>query len=371
MSTLRVIIAGGGTGGHIFPAVAIGHAVQRLSPGAELLFVGALGKMEMEKVPQEGFRIIGLDIAGFNRSSLLKNLLLPFKLLKSAMQARKIIADFQPDVVVGVGGYASFPVLNAAQGRKLPTLIQEQNSFAGKSNKILGRKARAICVAYAEMDRFFPKNKIVVTGNPVRQLISNSTVTSAEGQAWLGLSSGRKTILVVGGSLGAKSINEAIDAGLDELVKDNVQVIWQTGKPYFETAKKRALAFEGKVRVFDFIREMEYGYAAADIVVSRAGALAIAELCIVGKPVLFVPYPFAAEDHQTSNAMALVTHGAAQMVKDVDAKAELIPKLKSLMQDGAAQEIMSTALRKMAIRDADIRIAKAVLDLKNQTAGNI
>ncbi len=366
MSTLRVIIAGGGTGGHIFPAVAIGHAVQRLSPGAELLFVGALGKMEMEKVPQEGFRIIGLDIAGFNRSSMLRNLMLPYKILKSAWQSRKIIADFRPDVVVGVGGYASFPVVNAAQGKKLPTLLQEQNSFAGKSNKILGKKAKAICVAYADMDRFFPKEKIVVTGNPVRQAISGSAITRGEGQAWLGLDAAKKTILIVGGSLGAKSINEAIDAGLEALLGEDVQIAWQTGKPYYELAVQRAKAFEGKVKVFDFIRQMDYGYAAADIVVSRAGALAIAELCIVGKPVLFVPYPFAAEDHQTSNAMALVEHGAAQMVKDVDAKTDLIPKLKALLNDDAAQEIMSTALSKMAIRDADTRIAKQILNLKNK-----
>jgi len=366
VSNLRVIIAGGGTGGHIFPAVAIAHAIQRLQPDAELLFVGALGKMEMEKVPQEGFKIIGLDIAGFNRSSMLKNLLLPFKLLKSALQARKIIADFKPDVVVGVGGYASFPVLNAAQGKKIATLIQEQNSFAGKSNKILGRKARAICVAYGEMERFFPKEKIVITGNPVRQIISGSVLSREEGQAWLDMNPAKKTILVVGGSLGAKSINEAVDAGLESLLQENVQILWQTGKPYYETAVQRAKGFEGSVKVVDFIRQMEYAYAAADVVLSRAGALAIAELCIVAKPVIFVPYPFAAEDHQTSNAMALVTHGAAQMVKDVDAKNELVQKLKTLLHDHAAQEIMSTALRTIAIKDADVRIARKVIEISNK-----
>ncbi|MEI8278262.1 MAG: undecaprenyldiphospho-muramoylpentapeptide beta-N-acetylglucosaminyltransferase [Bacteroidota bacterium] len=360
---MRVIIAGGGTGGHIFPAVAIGHALQRLQPGTQLLFVGAKGKMEMEKVPQEGFEIIGLDIAGFNRSNLLKNILLPFKLIKSAMQAGNILKQFKPDAVVGVGGYASFPVLNAAQRMGIPTLIQEQNSFAGKSNKILGKKAKAICVAYEHMDRFFPKDKVVLTGNPVRKNISQSTISREEGQLWLNMNKERLTILVVGGSLGAKSINEAIDQYLDEIIAEDVQLIWQTGKPYFEQAKARAAAFSGKVKVFDFIREMDYGYAAADIVISRAGALAIAELCIAGKPVVFVPYPFAAEDHQTSNAMALVEHNAALLVKDHDANVELVKKVKSLLHDTAMQEIMTKNLKALAIKDADERIAKKVIEI--------
>src|ERR1043165_3316567 len=223
--SLRIIIAGGGTGGHIFPAVAIGHAVQRLRPGAELLFVGAKGRMEMEKVPQEGFKIVGLDIAGFNRSHLLKNLGLPFKIIRSALQARRLILDFKPQVAVGVGGYASYPVLNAAQGRHIPTLIQEQNSFAGRANQMLGKRADAICVAYEDMDKFFPKRKIILTGNPVRQTISRSVITREEGQAWLGMDPSKKTVLVVGGSLGAKSVNEAVDAGLEELLDEEVQQI--------------------------------------------------------------------------------------------------------------------------------------------------
>lgn len=363
MANMKVIIAGGGTGGHIFPAVAIAHAVQQLQPGTEVLFVGAKGKMEMEKVPQEGFRIIGLDIAGFNRSNLLKNLTLPFKLLKSAMQARSVIREFNPDVVVGVGGFASFPVLNAAQGKGIPTLIQEQNSFAGKANKVLGKKAKAICVAYDDMDRFFPKRSIVLTGNPVRQVISKADITRAEGQVWLGMNEQKRTVLVVGGSLGAKSINEAVDAGLEQLLGEDVQIIWQTGKPYHEQALKRAKAFEGKVKVFDFIRQMEYAYAAADMVISRAGALAIAELCIVAKPVIFVPYPYAAEDHQTSNAMALVNKNAAQIVKDNEAGTVLINKLKALLKDSTAQDLMSRNLKKIAIRDADIRIAQRVMQI--------
>ena len=363
MSELRVIIAGGGTGGHIYPAVAVGHALQRLRPGTQLLFVGAKGRMEMEKVPQEGFEIIGLDIAGFNRNNILKNLTLPFKLLATRIQSRNIIKQFQPAAIVGVGGFASFPVLYAGQGMNVPTLIQEQNSFAGKSNKILGRRAKAICVAYEHMEQFFPKDRIVLTGNPVRKNISTMSRTGEEAKEWFGLADRGRTILVVGGSLGAKSINESIDGQLDEIMKDDVNIIWQTGKPYYEHAKKRAADFRNRVKVFEFIREMDLAYAAADIVVSRAGALAIAELCIAGKPVIFVPYPFAAEDHQTSNAMALVAHNAAMLVKDRDVKTELIKKLKTLLHDTAMQEIMSQNLRSMAIKDADERIANKVIEI--------
>jgi UDP-N-acetylglucosamine--N-acetylmuramyl-(pentapeptide) pyrophosphoryl-undecaprenol N-acetylglucosamine transferase len=363
MSGLKVIIAGGGTGGHIFPAVAVGHALQRLKPGTQLLFVGAKDKMEMEKVPQEGFEIIGLDIAGFNRSNLLKNITLPIKLLKSRMKAREIIKEFKPDAIVGVGGYASFPMLNAAQSLGIPTLIQEQNSYAGKSNKILGKRARAICVAYENMDRFFPKDKLILTGNPVRKNISQMAISGEEGRAFFGLSDNRKTILVVGGSLGARSVNEAVDAQLDDLMQENVQLIWQTGKPYFEQAKARAAKYSDRVKVFDFIRQMEYGYAAADIVVSRAGALAIAELCIAARPVIFVPYPFAAENHQESNALALVAHNAAMMIKDADVKTELPKKLNTLLHDEAMQELMTKNLKAAAIKDADERIARKVIEI--------
>lgn len=363
MNGLRVIIAGGGTGGHIFPAIAVGHALQRLAPGTQLLFVGAKNKMEMEKVPQEGFEIIGLDIAGFNRGSILKNLSLPFKLLKSRMQARSIIRQFKPGVIVGVGGYASFPVLNAGQSMNIPTLIQEQNSFAGKSNKILGRRANAICVAYEHMEQFFPKDKIIITGNPVRKNISDMKKTVDEGLASFGLKKGVTTVLIVGGSLGAKSINESIDAGLDELMKENVQLIWQTGKPYYEQAKKCAESYYDKVKVFDFIKEMDCAYTAADIVISRAGALAIAELCIAGKPVIFVPYPHAAEDHQTSNAMALVKRNAAMIIKDSDAKTEMVKKLKTLLNDGSTRRAMSENIKTMAIKDADERIANKVIEI--------
>ena len=363
MSGLRVIIAGGGTGGHIFPAVAIGHALQRIAPGTQLLFVGAKGKMEMEKVPQEGFEIKGLDIAGFNRGSILKNLSLPLKLMKSRMAAKDIIRQFNPGVIVGVGGYASFPVLNAGQSMHIPTLIQEQNSFAGKSNKILGKKAKAICVAYEEMDKFFPIDKIIVTGNPVRKAISDMGRTKAEGLEKFGLKSGAKTVLIVGGSLGAKSVNESIDDGLDELMREGVQLIWQTGKPYHYRAQERSLVYGSRIKVLDFIKEMDYAYAAADVVVSRAGALAIAELCIAGKPVIFVPYPHAAEDHQTGNAMALVKKDAAMIVKDNEAKTALIKKLKTLLSDTAAQYKMSENIEAMAIKDADERIAKKIIEI--------
>lgn len=363
--SVKVIIAGGGTGGHIFPAVAIGHALQRLQKDTELLFVGAKGKMEMEKVPQEGFEIVGLDIAGFDRGNMMKNISLPFKIIKSYMQARGIIKSFQPDAVVGVGGYASFPVLNAAQRMGVPTLIQEQNSYAGKSNKILSKKAKAICVGYDNMQRFFPGGNIIHTGNPVRKKIAHSTLSREEGQAWLGLDSSKKTILVVGGSLGAKAINEAIEAGLNDL-PDDVQLVWQTGKLYHEQALKSAAQYKGKVKVFDFIKEMDYAYAAADVVISRAGALAIAELCIVAKPVIFVPFPFAAEDHQTSNAMALVEHNAAMMIKNSDAKTDLLPKLKKLLNDNSMQQLMEKNLRELAIKDADERIAKKVLEISSK-----
>lgn len=366
MQPLKVIIAGGGTGGHIFPAVAVGHALQRMRPGTELLFVGANGKMEMEKIPQEGFRIVGLDIAGFNRSNMLKNIALPIKLIKSAWKAKGIIKEFKPDVVVGVGGYASFPMLQAAQVSGIPTLIQEQNSFAGKSNKILGKKANAICVAYENMQQFFPQEKIRITGNPVRSAIAQSNCSSEEGLSFFGLGKSCKTILVIGGSLGAQTINEAIDQHLEAIVAAGLQVIWQTGKAYAEQAMQRAAAFGNKVKAVDFIREMDKAYAAADIVISRAGALAIAELCIVGKPVIFVPYPYAAEDHQTSNAMALVHNAAALLIKDNEARGLLWETLQVLIKDVVMQSAMSESLKRMAISNADERIAGYVIDLADR-----
>ena len=363
------IIAGGGTGGHIFPAVAIGQALVRLRPDARLLFVGAQGRMEMEKVPQAGFEIVGLDIAGFNRSNLLANWKLPFKLFRSMMAARKLIRERRPQCVVGVGGYASFPMLAAAQRMGIPTLIQEQNSFAGKSNQRLGRRAARVCVAYEGMEQFFPKDRVLLTGNPVRQTIARMDVSKADGLAHFGLREGKTTLLIVGGSLGAKSVNEGIAAGLGALLaNDSLQIVWQTGKPYHPQALEAARPFGDRVQVLDFIREMEYSYAAADVVISRAGALAIAELCIAAKPVLFVPYPHAAEDHQTSNARALVSRNAATMIADHEVSTRLVPEVQALLQNGALQATFSKNLKALAIADADERIAREVLSLSNLSA---
>ncbi len=358
----RIIIAGGGTGGHIFPAIAIANALKKKDSSIEILFVGAKGKMEMEKVPQAGYKIIGLDIAGFNRSSLIKNIALPFKIIKSYFQARKIMSEFKPDAVVGVGGYASFPMLQLAQQRNIPTVIQEQNSFAGKTNMILGRKAKRVCVAYEGMEKFFPKEKIVITGNPVRAAITQSSVSKTEGLKFFQLKEGKTTVFVVGGSLGAKAINEAVDAHLDELLNAGLQLIWQTGKPYLAKARDRAAAKPG-VWVNDFITKMEEAYAAADIVISRAGAIAIAELCVMKKPTLFVPFPYAAEDHQTVNAMSLVNKNAALIVKDSEAKDKVIPMIIELAKDEAKQSELKNNIGQLAITNADERIAEEIFKL--------
>src|SRR6187549_2515110 len=348
----RIIIAGGGTGGHIFPAIAIANALKKKDSSIEILFVGAKGKMEMEKVPQAGYKIIGLDIAGFNRSSLIKNIGLPFKIIKSYFQARKIMSDFKPHAVVGVGGYASFPMLQLAQQRNIPTVIQEQNSFAGKT----------ICVAYEGMEKFFPKEKIILTGNPVRSAISGSSITRTEGDNFFQLHLNIKTVFVVGGSLGAKSINEAVDERLDDILNAGLQLIWQTGKPYLAKARERAAGKPG-VWVNDFITKMEYAYAASDIVISRAGAIAIAELCVMKKPTLFVPFPYAAEDHQTVNAMSLVNKQAALIVKDSEAKEKLVPMIIELAKDDAKQSELRRHITELAIKDADERIAEEILKI--------
>lgn len=284
-------------------------------------------------------------------------------MLKSYFGARKILHDFKPDVVVGVGGYASFPMLNAAQGKGIPTLIQEQNSYAGKSNKLLAKKAKAVCVAYENMERFFPKEKILLTGNPVRKIISDNKISKEQGKAWLGMDREKITVLVIGGSLGAKAINEAMDNHLEEVLSWDVQLLWQTGSPYYEQAKIRAAKFGDKVKVMEFIREMDYAYAASDVVVSRAGALSIAELCIVAKPVVFVPYPYAAEDHQTSNAMALVNSNAALVVSNDKVRSELLPKLKMLIENVEMREVMKENLEALAIKDADKRIATKIAEI--------
>lgn len=356
----RIIIAGGGTGGHIFPAIAIANALKKIDPSHEILFVGAKGKMEMEKVPQAGYKIEGIDIAGFNRSSLIKNIGLPLKLVKSFFQVRGILNSFQPDAVIGVGGYSSFPVLRLAQAKGVPTFIHESNSFAGKSNILLGKKATRVFVATDGMEKFFPADRLVITGNPVRKSIVESTVSRGEGLKFFGLEESKTTVLAVGGSLGAKSINEALDKDLELLEGAGLQLIWQTGKPYAARAKERVGNRKG-VWVNDFITQMEYAYAAADIVISRAGAMAIAELCVVQKPVVFVPYPFAAEDHQTVNATNLVRKGAALMVKDSEAGEKVVPAIIELSKDVSKQNELKQHIGEQKVTNADERVAEEVL----------
>ena len=360
----RIIIAGGGTGGHIFPAIAIANALKKLDPQTEILFVGAKGKMEMDKVPQAGYKIVGIDIAGFNRSSLISNIGLPYKLLKSFLQVRRIVHDFNPDAAIGVGGYSSFPVLRYAQAQGIPTFIHESNSFAGKSNILLGKKATRIFTASDGMQKFFPAAKIEITGNPVRQSIAASTISRHEGIQFFGLDPAKKTVLVTGGSLGAKGINEAIDENLDAFDKKGIQLIWQTGKPFAPKAAEKATWMKN-VWTNDFIASMEYAYAAADVVVSRSGAMAIAELCVAKKPVVFVPYPHAAEDHQTVNAKKLVDKKAGMMVSDSEAKQKLVDTVIALALDENKQQELKQNISKLAVSNADEVIAKRVLELIN------
>ena len=357
---IRIIIAGGGTGGHIFPAIAIANAIKGKEPQTEFLFVGAKGKMEMEKIPQAGYRIEGIDIAGLNRSSLIKNIGLPFKLVKSFFQVKGIFGRFQPDAVIGVGGYSSFPVLRYAQAKGIPTFIHESNSFAGKSNMLLGKKATRIFVASEGMQQFFPPEKILVTGNPVRAAISGSRISREEGIRFFGLDPEKKTVLSVGGSLGAISINEALDKHLDAFDAHGLQLIWQTGKPYAEAGRRRA---EGRKNVWvsDFIQQMEYAYAAADLVISRSGAMAIAELCVMKKPVDFVPYPHADEDHQTFNAQNLVNNKAGVLVRDREALENLVSTVIGLSGDEALQNDLKMNIGRFAVLNADEVIAEVVL----------
>jgi UDP-N-acetylglucosamine--N-acetylmuramyl-(pentapeptide) pyrophosphoryl-undecaprenol N-acetylglucosamine transferase len=357
----KIIIAGGGTGGHIFPAIAIANAIMQQQPSTEILFVGAAGKMEMEKVPQAGYEIKGLDIAGFNRSSLIKNIGLPYKLIKSFVQVRAIMGQFKPDAVIGVGGYSTFPVLKYAQSKSIPTFIHESNSFAGKSNIMLGKNATKIFVASEGMEKFFPKHKLILTGNPVRKSIAHSSIRKADGIHFFELDVTKKTVLAVGGSLGARSINEALAVKLDEFEKNNLQLIWQTGKTTATEFKAKA---EGKKNIWcnEFITQMEMAYAAADIVISRAGAMAVTELCVTAKPSVFVPFPLAAEDHQTANAKHLVDKNAALMIKDSEAKEKLVSTIISLSNDEVLQHQLKTNIISLAIKNADEIIAKEILN---------
>jgi UDP-N-acetylglucosamine--N-acetylmuramyl-(pentapeptide) pyrophosphoryl-undecaprenol N-acetylglucosamine transferase len=362
----RIIISGGGTGGHIFPAIAIANALKKLDPATEILFVGASGRMEMEKVPAAGYKIIGLDIQGIQRKSLWKNVMFPIKLLRSVRKAVQIIKDFKPDAAVGVGGYASGPLLYAASLKGIPTLIQEQNSYAGITNKWLGAKAKKICVAFDGMEKFFPHDRIIKTGNPIRKESVDIDGKHIQALELYKLSSFKKTILVTGGSLGARTLNNSILAGIDKLINADVQVIWQTGKFYYKTILE-ALGPNPhpNICVVEFLSRMDLAFAAADIIISRAGAGTIAELCVVKKPVILVPSPNVAEDHQTKNALALVETNAAIFVADRDAEAKLVDRALELLKDKELQKRLSNNIGKLARPNADEVIAKEVIQITN------
>lgn len=363
---LKIIVSGGGTGGHIFPALAIANAIKALRPDTEFLFVGAEGKMEMEKVPAAGYKIEGLWISGFQRKLTLSNLAFPFKIWSSLRKAKKIIKHFQPDAVIGTGGFASGPVLQVAAKKGIPTLIQEQNSYAGITNKILSKRVNRICVAYSGMEKFFPKEKILLTGNPVRQDILSLEGKKERGLEFFGLDASKKTILVIGGSLGARTINESIHACLSQFAENNIQLIWQTGKGYAQTAKDAVKGMEAKgIKAFDFIQKMDYAYAVADVVISRAGASSVSELCLVKKPTILVPSPNVAEDHQTKNAMALVTYNAALIIKDSECKSKLGTQAVELIRDEQQCIQLANNIGKLALPDAAVVIANEVLNLVN------
>ncbi|MCU0473258.1 MAG: undecaprenyldiphospho-muramoylpentapeptide beta-N-acetylglucosaminyltransferase [Bacteroidales bacterium] len=360
----RIIISGGGTGGHIFPAISVANALRRMDPEIEILFVGAEGRMEMEKVPAAGYKIVGLPVAGFQRSLTLKNFTVIFKLVKSLLLARKLISDFQPDVVVGVGGYASGPVLREAGRRGINTLIQEQNSYAGVTNKLLAKKASTICVAYDGMEKYFPAEKIIKTGNPVRQNFDNLENLRNEALTFFRLRRGSPVILVLGGSLGAGTINKSLSGQLKKMADSGCQWLWQTGKHYYENVNALIkLSFAEDISVQSFINRMDYAFAAADIIVSRAGAGTISELCLVGKPVILVPSPNVAEDHQTRNALALSYKNAAVMIKNDEAEERLVDEAIKLVNNKEERALLSENILKLADRDADIRIAQEVLKL--------
>lgn len=355
---MRYLISGGGTGGHIFPAISIANALKELDPEAEILFVGALGRMEMERVPQAGYKIVGLPVRGFNRAQPWKNVSVLVDLVKSIRQVKRIIRDFRPDVGVGVGGYASGAAMWAAANMGIPILLQEQNGFAGVTNKILKNKAAKICVAYPGMERFFPAEKIILTGNPVRQNLMKAK--SGKSRAKSG-----KNLLIIGGSLGARTINEAVKAALPELAKSDIQVVWQTGKVYYESCKAawKAAGQPANIECLDFLSDMPERYAQADLVISRAGASSISEICLLGKPAILVPSPNVAEDHQTHNAMALVNRDAAVLVRDAEAAEKLIPTALTLIEDKAKLEVLHTNVLKLAQADSATRIAKEVMAL--------
>lgn len=358
METKKIIISGGGTGGHIFPAIAIADTIKRKYPNAEILFVGAEGKMEMEKVPKAGYEIVGLPIRGIQRKLTWKNFSVPFKLIASLCKAKRLIKNMKPDIAIGVGGYASAATLRVASRKKVPTLIQEQNSYPGITNKWLAKRAKVICVAYENLDRFFPKEKLVMTGNPVRNEMVQLDGKRDEAFSFFNLDSSKKTVLVIGGSLGARTLNLSLKKDLQKLIDADIQVIWQCGKMY-ETQLRNdlgQLAESPLVYLSDFIFKMDLAYAAADVILTRAGAISVSEVCLVGKPVILVPSPNVSEDHQTKNAMALVNQNAAILVKDNTAIESLVDETIRLLNDSEQCELLATNIRKLGIPDAADRI---------------
>ncbi|WCL82089.1 undecaprenyldiphospho-muramoylpentapeptide beta-N-acetylglucosaminyltransferase [Saprospira sp. CCB-QB6] len=359
---MKYLISGGGTGGHIFPAIAIAQALEQADPEAEFLFVGAEGKMEMQKVPEAGYRIEGLPIAGFNRQNLLKNWKLPFKIWASMSKARKLIRDFQPDAAIGVGGYASGVAVKMANMMKIPTLVHEQNSYAGKTNQILGKTVDKVCVAYPNMQRFFPANKIVQTGNPIRKDLLQKSDKRAEAFAFYGFEPNKKTIFLTGGSLGARSLNESVLPFVEELQKQEVQVLWQAGKLYIKEFEPLAQKYPN-LKIQAFIQRMDLAYAMADMVIARAGALTLSELCENGKAAILVPSPNVAEDHQTANAKALTEQGAALWLPDAEARKKLIPQALELLQNETEIQKLGQAAKSLAKPQAAQEIAQEVLKL--------
>lgn len=359
--TYKIVLSGGGTGGHIYPAIAIANELKNRFPNAEFLFVGAKDRMEMEKVPQAGYHIEGLWISGIQRKLTLKNLMFPFKLMSSLWNANNIVKSFRPDVAIGTGGFASGPLLYMAASKHIPCLIQEQNSYPGITNKLLAKKVQKICVAYDHLDRFFPNDKIIKTGNPVRQDLLDIDTKSVEAKDFFNLKHGKYTLLVLGGSLGARAINHLIEKELDFLDTQNVQVIWQCGKLYYEQYK--IYNNTKNIQVYPFINQMDFAYAAADIIISRAGASSVSELCIVGKPIIFIPSPNVAEDHQTKNAMAIVNNDAAIIIKEEDLDVDFENKFSQLIQSPERQKQMGENIKKLALVNATKDIVDEVVKL--------
>ncbi|MGI6343020.1 MAG: undecaprenyldiphospho-muramoylpentapeptide beta-N-acetylglucosaminyltransferase [Bacteroidales bacterium] len=365
MEALKILVCCGGTGGHIFPAVAIADALKKLNPDNQILFVGANGRMEMEKVPASGYDIKGIDIAGLQRKFDLKNLSLPFKIIKSLRQAKRIIKEFKPDFAVGTGGYASAPTIYMAAKLNIPVLIQEQNSYPGVANKILAKRAKAICVAYPDMEKYFGKDKLHLLGNPIRSSIEYCNIERSEAVSFFGLNPDIKTVLVVGGSLGARTINQSVEKYVPNFIENNIQLIWQTGKSFEQRSKEIAEKYNSKlIRNTVFIKEMDYAYSAADVVVSRAGALSISEICSLGKPSILVPSPNVAEDHQTKNAAVLVSHNAAVAVPDDKAIDVLFDEILKLVNDTDKLNQLSKNVKQLAYPDSAKKIAELIYDIK-------